>query len=368
MLDQSEHPPGLYDEAIFRIEAEAADLQECDRCIVCHGTSARPYLRTAGGWTIVVCSTCGLGWMHPSPASDDIRGFYPTTYYGNTGAKFSPWIEWLVRVTAARRVRFLIRQLPPAARILDVGCGRGTLLSAFADRGFEACGFELSAEAAEFADPRARIQIGTELADAAYPAEHFDMVILWHVLEHLKHPDRTIMEIHRILKPGGRLILAVPNFSSWQAKWAGENWFHLDLPRHLFHFPLSGLRRMVEDRGFEYRSAHHFSLRQNPFGWIQSAMNRLTFLPRNALYSFLLRSREHRLSWPTRIALMSVFLLGMPVGLGLSVIAAVFRRGASVHVVWTRSVESHPSETPSPPQAQTGPLASSDARWESKPE
>ncbi len=172
------------------------------------------------------------------------------------------------------------------------------------------------------------------------------MVVLWHVFEHLKHPDQTIEEIHRILKPGGKLIIAVPNFSSWQARWAGEHWFHLDLPRHLFHFPLSALRRLVEDRGFEYLSAHHFSLRQNPFGWVQSAMNRLAFLPRNALYSLLLRSSETRFKFPMRTALLAAFVLGMPFALGLSIMAALFRQGASVHVVWRKPLEPHPPETP----------------------
>jgi 2-polyprenyl-3-methyl-5-hydroxy-6-metoxy-1,4-benzoquinol methylase len=284
--------------------------------------------------------------MHPLPALEDIRTFYPKQYYGDSGSKFSGLIELLVRVTAARRVRFLVKQVPKAAQILDVGCGRGTLLKAFADRGFEAHGFELSPEAAEFADPRAKIKIGAELAEAQYPNGFFDMIVLWHVLEHLKHPDKTIEEIHRILKPGGKLIIAVPNFSSWQAKWAGENWFHLDLPRHLYHFPLEALRRLVEERGFEYRSAHHFSLRQNPFGWVQSAMNRLAFLPRNALYSLLLKSSEAKFSPMSRAALLAAFVLGMPLGLGMSITAALCRRGASVHVVWRKTSEGHPPETP----------------------
>lgn len=336
----------LYSEPVFRRDPEPADALGAEPCIVCGGTSAHPYVQTQSGRTIVVCPECGLGFMHPLPALEDIRGFYPRQYYGDTGAKFSWLIEWLVRVTAARRVRFLIRRLPKAAKVLDVGCGRGTLLSAFADRGFGAFGFELSPEAAAFADPRAQIRIGSELTDAQYPKGEFDMVVLWHVLEHLKHPDKTIEEIHRILKPGGKLVIAVPNFSSWQARWAGESWFHLDLPRHLFHFPLAALRRLVEDRGFNYQSAHHFSLRQNPFGWVQSAMNRLAFLPRNALYSLLLRSSESRFKPLTRIMLLLAFAVGMPLALALSIIAALFRRGATVHVVWTRASESNPPETP----------------------
>ncbi len=149
-------PEGLYREAVYRMDPKAAMLHEAGPCMVCGGTSALPYLKTENGRTIVVCPSCGLGFMHPMPTLEEIKSFYPKTYYGDSGSKFSGMIELLVRVTAARRIRFLIRQLPTASRILDVGCGRGTLLSAFADRGFEAHGFELSSEAAEFADPRAR--------------------------------------------------------------------------------------------------------------------------------------------------------------------------------------------------------------------
>ena len=146
--------------------------------------------------------------------------------------------------------------------------------SALADRGLEVHGFEISEAAAAGADPRADIRVAPELDQAGYPAECFDEVIIWHVLEHVLDPRGTFREIHRILKPGGRLIVAVPNYSSLQARWSDAAWFHLDLPRHLFHFPLEGLRRLLVDTGFTPRSEHHFSLRQNPFGWVQSALNK----------------------------------------------------------------------------------------------
>ena len=114
------------------------------------------------------------------------------------------------------------------------------------------------------------------LADGCY-----DVVLCRGVLEHIP-PDRqqsSLDEIYRVLAPGGRLIVSVPNFESFQASFSGPAWFHLDLPRHLYHFPLSALRRLLERVGFEIASEHHFSLRQNPFGWIQSWLNRFPSLP-----------------------------------------------------------------------------------------
>jgi SAM-dependent methyltransferase len=199
-------------------------------------------------------------------------------------------------------------------------------------------GFEISAAAAAGADKRATIRIGSELADARYPDALFDEVIIWHVLEHLSDPRGTLIEIRRILKPGGRLIVAVPNYSSLQSRWSGPAWFHLDLPRHLYHFPLAGLRRLLMDTGFSPTSEHHFSLRQNPFGWVQSALNKNKRLPRNGLYT-LLKSRPDAAPryaiWP-RIIFRLAYWFGMPMACAMSVFDSVVRSGASICIVSER--------------------------------
>ena len=130
-------------------------------------------------------------------------------------------------------------------------------------------------------------------------------------------------------------MVAVPNLSSIQARWAGSTWFHLDLPRHLFHFPLPGLRRLLEECRFTCQSEHHFSLRQNPFGWVQSFLNRNRSLPRNSLYTLLQRKQSEAKPFTRliRFRLRLAYMLGMPIGLMLSVLAAMVRNGATVHVV-----------------------------------
>jgi SAM-dependent methyltransferase len=229
-----------------------------------------------------------------------------------------------------------MRQSPPGARILDVGCGRGVALRALARSGFEAHGFERSRDAVEGLERTVHVRIADDLAAADYPAEHFHTVIVWHVLEHLRNPQEVLLEIARILKPGGRVIVAVPNYSSIQARWAGSAWFHLDLPRHLFHFPIAGLRQLLETCGFECRSEHHFSLRQNPFGWIQSTLNRCAWLPRNGLYVLLQRrnaKERPRLPLNTRLTLYAALVLLIAPALILTLIATAMRSGATVHVV-----------------------------------
>jgi 2-polyprenyl-3-methyl-5-hydroxy-6-metoxy-1,4-benzoquinol methylase len=334
-------PPvgGLHDCAVTPIKAEAGPIPGV-QCIACAAEDAHPRFAIEGVTSpLVVCGGCGLGWLEPIPSPAEVASFYPEAYYGGDSVKFQPLIERLVRIVGVRHIRFLCTDLSPGARVLDIGCGRGVLLAELAARGLETHGVEHTATAARGADPRAHIRIAPELTEARYPAEYFDKVIIWHVLEHLRHPRATIDEVQRILRPGGRLIVAVPNFGSVQAHWAGAAWFHLDPPRHLYHFPLSVLRALLNNSGFVVESEHHMSLRQNPFGWIQSGLNRLGVLPRNGLYT-LLHERAPGKPVPfdarTRFYLWLGMVAGAPFAVATSVVAAVLRTGATVHVVARR--------------------------------
>lgn len=323
----------LYNRRVTRIAAPDVINIECPLCAALAG---KPTFAVEGiGPQVVVCRQCGFGYMHPLPPAAEIATYYPPAYYGSTGRKFNSLVEFAVRLVAARHVRFLARRVPRGGRILDVGCGRGVLLKELARRDFEAHGFEVSPSAAEGVDSRIAIRIGDDLSEASYPSANFDQVIIWHVLEHVSDPRGTIEEIHRILKPGGEIVVAVPNFSSLQARWSGPAWFHLDLPRHLYHFPATGLKKLLSECGFRVESQHHFSLRQNPFGWLQSALNKLTRLPRNSLYELLHKRNGDRPAFRigTRAFLYAAFVLGMPIALVIEIVAALCRTGATVHVV-----------------------------------
>jgi len=331
--------PSRHDRAVAVLDLRAAPIRAAPACAACGSLEARPRFALAGmTGRIVICTGCGTGRLHPLPDEAEVASFYPPAYYGDGGARFRAPFEWLVRAVGARHARFLARGLAPGARVLDVGCGRGVALAALADRGFEAHGVEIGPDALRGVDPRARVRIAPTLAAAGHPAELFDMVLIWHVLEHLRQPDAALAEARRLLRPGGRLVVAVPNLSSWQARWAGPAWFHLDPPRHLHHFPLAALRGLVERSGFEIVAVRHFSLRQNPFGWIQSALNRRSGLPRNALYTLLHRRGPAPAPFDarTRLVLWAGLALGAAPALALSVVEAAFRSGATVHVVARR--------------------------------
>lgn len=301
-------------------------------CPVCRSREAEPRFALRDlDYKLVTCTVCGLGRLNPLPDAPTIASFYPPEYYGVTGSKFVPAIESLIRIVGARQARSLTRGLAARSRVLDIGCGRGVLLKTLADLGFDTHGFEISETAAIGADPRAKIKIAPSLADAGYQGRYFDSVVLWHVLEHLPDPRETLLEIRRIMRRGARLAVSVPNFSSAQARWAGPAWFHLDLPRHLYHFPRTALERLLTECGFQCVSEHHFSLRQNPFGWVQSTLNKFPKFPRNGLYTLLKRGRSAESSdVSTDRWLRMAYAAGMPVALAASIVETMFRSGASI--------------------------------------
>jgi SAM-dependent methyltransferase len=148
----SERPPGspagedLYARTIRSLDGTAAVTEPCP---VCRATSAAPRFAVEGvAPRVVVCDDCGLGRFHPMLRAEEIRELYPDEYYGEPGVKFQPLVERLVRLVGERHIRFLSRGLAVGARVLDVGCGRGVILGALADRGLEVHGVEISAEAA----------------------------------------------------------------------------------------------------------------------------------------------------------------------------------------------------------------------------
>lgn len=304
-------------------------------CPVCGECAANPQYNLEGGdFSLVACVNCGLGRLYPPPEPQRIPDFYPPEYYGAGAEKFETSIEFAVRRIAAWQARKLTRGLPRGARVLDVGCGRGTLLKALSAQGFEAHGFDISQTPLEGIGAEITLHCADSLRSAELPDACFDLVVIWHVLEHLPDPRETLLEIRRLLKPGGRIAVAVPNFSSWQAKWAGPAWFHLDLPRHLFHFSANNLRRLLTEAGFELEAERHFSLRQNPFGWVQSALNRWNPCHRNGLYSSLKRRPPMEPEQPGIVRRRRLerfaYWIGMPIGLTLACFAAMCRRGATV--------------------------------------
>ena len=231
---------------------------------------------------LLECPACGVGFVYPQPSPEELARFYDETYYGKNRRKFLNPVEAGIAALTRLKWRRLRALLKPGARMLDIGCGRGTLIRMARAAGYEAYGIERPSPS-QHDLPYIFYQ---DLAECRFPDGHFQLVVLWHVLEHLPDPRATLEEIHRILQPGGWLSVAVPNFGGAQAEAAGRDWFHLDLPRHLWHFRRRSLETLLQKTGLRAARCSTFSFEYDWYGTLQSWMNR-AWADNNRFYSAL---------------------------------------------------------------------------------
>jgi SAM-dependent methyltransferase len=163
----------------------------------------------------------------------------------------------------------------------------------------------------------------------------FDAITMWHVLEHLPEPLAALERAAELLAPGGRLVVSVPNNDSWQARLGGDDWLHLDIPRHIYHFTPGSLSQLVERAGFRVERIGHFYPEMEILGVLQTGLNRLGLDP-DLLYRFVKRDRSVRLG-PQLVASVAVAAALLPVALTAALVAPLLRSGASMQLVASRA-------------------------------
>jgi 2-polyprenyl-3-methyl-5-hydroxy-6-metoxy-1,4-benzoquinol methylase len=263
-------------------------MQTCnhpaDDCEICF--PARDYI-TGDGFNVARCRQCAQVVTVPVPA--DIGRYYPAGYYGNAGSRRFPAVmEWLQEKLYARRARRMLRQLSGKnPKVLDIGCGRGLLLRAFQQNGCDVTGTEFSDDACRFAREVLKLPVRVGLLhELNFPDRSFDVVVMWHVLEHVSDPRPTLAEVSRILRPGGVFLVGVPNFGSPEARLTQAGWFHLDVPRHLSHHTRASLETALTAAGLQPAWAGFFAPEYDTFSFVQSLLNWLG-VRQNLLYNCL---------------------------------------------------------------------------------
>ncbi len=223
-------------------------------CALCGGAQASSVLsgrdirrRMPGSFSVVRCENCGLAYVTPRPTPHGIRQYYPVDYTPHR----------LGRPSFAETVYYrLFRAIdaPAGARVLDVGCGGGKYLLFLRDRGYQVSGVETNEDLArELRDGFGLDVRGGELLDAGLPDHGFDVVTFWWVLEHTHRPLDVLIEAHRILRRGGKIVVALQNFESLGRVAFGRHWHHIDLPCHLYQFDPHTLGKTLEAAGFSVR-------------------------------------------------------------------------------------------------------------------
>jgi len=270
--------------------------------------------------------------------SDELARAYSVDYHGSPEKKFNPVLEmiigWLHRRQAKKLLGIWSRGETSAAapRVMDIGCGRGLLLSAFQKMGAEVHGLERPEF--EIALAMRNVVKTGEITDATYINQHFDVVVLWHVLKHLHNTLEYIQHLGEHLRDGGVLVLSAPNFDSFQRRLFRRSWFHLDVPRHLLHIESSWLLSTLKQRGYKIEDEQHFDFTQNVFGFIQSAMNVIAPQRANEFYRLLKQGRRGNLLQLFGWSATSLLLL--PIAVLESIYSVAVKQGATVTVVARR--------------------------------
>jgi len=261
-------------------------------CLVCKGEGGDnryTCLDIKGNhWKWRECNSCGAMFLSPKPSNTELASAYDPGYYGTSDTKFKGIGERFLTFCRKQRAQSQGRLLKDTARVLDVGCGNGAFLSELGKLGnFELWGIELEGPAAQRAAryPEIHLKMGS-LETSDFEEDTFDLITLFHVFEHLRDPVHALTLLRKILRPSGHLVMSFPNISSFQSKIFKEHWLHLDPPRHLFLMPPDSFESLVHRMGFNIEHRTFFSIEQNPYGLIQSSLNRFGF-PRDLLYERL---------------------------------------------------------------------------------
>ena len=253
---------------------------------------------------------------------------YESGQYTPAEPRFPGAIRAIQRLVTRQPVRFLSRAgLKRGERVLDIGAGPGRLVAALDDAGFDAKGIEPSARSASLA-ARAGNAVERQGIDDHSDAG-LDAAVLWHVLEHLDDPPSALATIRGWLRPGGLLLVGVPNLASLQAEIAGPAWLHFDAPRHRVHFTADGVQRLLVRSGFQVLRTHHYVVEQNIHGMWLALLTRMGMRP-GFPFHFLKRNIDAR---ARDIALTTLGLPLIPAAALLEGGAAAARRGGTIAVV-----------------------------------
>lgn len=215
----------------------------------------KDYFLSQEDFHLYLCDHCGLLFTVPRPAPDVIGKYYQShEYYSHQENKkgLIPRIyESVKSLNLKRKISMSIGGLPKG-RLLDIGCGVGDFLMHVKQKGWEIAGIEPSQEAKSIAQNRLGF-LPFDPAESTSLADHsFDVITMWHVLEHIDDLKFQLSELKRLLKPGGQLVIALPNYKSFDCQYYKNLWAAWDVPRHLNHFSPDVICSMFTSIGMDF--------------------------------------------------------------------------------------------------------------------
>lgn len=293
----------------------------CPVCNESKSTILFKVLKTGEEYHVNRCSNCGSVYTFFGHQID-VNELYDGNDYTVKDTRKSVFFK--IQKWEYRSVIKLIKKISghKSPKILDFGSGKGLFLHFADQQGCEVKGIESSGPRAAYAREYFGLDINSEyyLSGSVFDMK-FDALTLFHVLEHLQNPAELLNNLVRSnLKSGGLLIAEVPNFGSWQSKWAGKSWLHLDLPRHLSHFTDASLAKIVNSSGCRIIKKEYSSIHLGIVGMVQSIFSWFGYK------GFLIAELKENKSW----LLKAKVILALPFAIMLESLAVLFNKGGII--------------------------------------
>jgi 2-polyprenyl-3-methyl-5-hydroxy-6-metoxy-1,4-benzoquinol methylase len=224
----------------------------CDSDGISHVLTAVDHLVSNEKFHIDSCGSCGLRFTNPRPDDHKMAGYYDSEEYishSNESASLVNALYKIARIFTLRKKLKLVERLSNGKRLLDVGCGTGHFIDYCQQHDWQISGVEPNETARKQAENKTSIEISPELNDVV--GGTFDVITLWHVLEHLPSLEQTMNKLKSLLAPNGILIIAVPNYQAYEESIFKENWAAYDVPRHLYHFNQKAVITLADKYGLK---------------------------------------------------------------------------------------------------------------------
>ncbi len=232
-----------------------------EQCPVCQSTNIYPlfiaedHTVSHESFPIWECGQCQLRFTQDIPDESHIGPYYQSEEYishSNTSQGLINQLYQRIRKITLTRKRKQVVKLSKRDRgsLLDIGCGTGDFAGTMQEAGWKVYGLEPDAHARRMASERHRLEVSEPDSLFALEPEQFDVITMWHVLEHVHRLHAYLDQMRKLLKPGGTLLIAVPNYQSSDAAHYGEKWAAYDVPRHLYHFSPSTMAQLVGQHEF----------------------------------------------------------------------------------------------------------------------
>ncbi|MCB0453124.1 MAG: class I SAM-dependent methyltransferase [Aequorivita sp.] len=210
--------------------------------------SVKDYLVSDESFELVYDPDSDFLKTFPQPKAEELSKYYESQEYishtdENRGL-FSRLYQLVKKWSLQRKTKLIFDQNKGIGSLLDIGAGTGDFLKAAKEKGWQVHGTEPNENAAKLALKK-KIELKSSLND--FEGKQFDVVTLWHVLEHIPNLEETILKLAALVKPRGILIIAVPNFKSFDAEHYGKFWAAFDVPRHLWHFSKESIKNFFAE-------------------------------------------------------------------------------------------------------------------------